>query len=664
MYSLFRHGAIGAAILSWAPAGVFAQTTGTLDVVTVTANPLGSADLIAPATSLGGTGLLLRAQPTLGETLSGVPGVSSTYFGPNASRPVIRGLDGDRIRILSNSGSTLDASGLSFDHAVTADPLSVERIEVLRGPGALLYGGNAVGGVVNLIDNRIPKEPVDSVTGKADIGFATANREAGGGVLIEGGNARVGLHVDAWDRRTQDVSVPVLLPCTQGEVTRHAYRICNSPSHVRGGALGGSVFFDQGHVGASVATYRNDYGTPAEDEVTLGMRSNRYALEGEWRLAGAWLKSVKAQASHTDYAHTEFDAGEPGTRFKNKGSDWRLETRHAKLGALEGVIGVQGDNTRFSADGDEAFAPYSRTRQHALFVLEELGLSWGKLSFGGRVERVSVESLGNPQVDRFVVGRRAFNPASMALGALWNVAPAWQLTGNLSRSERAPKDHELFANGPHVATGAWESGNAALGKERSTQLDLGLQWKSGPRQAKLAVFSNRFDNYISLEATGEMRDDLPEFAYRPVRARFQGMEAQGTVRLLDGLSTVDLELRGDLVRATNLDTGQPLPRIAPVRVGATLAWARGPWGARIGLDHAARQDRVPEGERTTAAYTLWNAALTWKTRAGATEFLWYARLDNIGNRLAYSANSILTQTAPGKSPLPGRSLRLGLQAHF
>lgn len=231
-------------------------------------------------------------------------------------------------------------------------------------------------------------------------------------------------------------------------------------------------------------------------------------------------------------------------------------------------------------------------------------------------------------------------------------------------SPTTPKDYELFANGPHVATGAWEVGNSTLGKERSINLDVGLQWKSEPQQAKLGVFSNRFDNYISLEATGKMREDLPEFAYQPVRARFQGIEASGTVRLWEAPSTIDLELRGDLVRATNLDTGQPLPRIAPARVGATLVWARGPWGARVGFDHAAAQDRVPQGERATAAYTLWKAALTWRTKAGASDLLWYARVENIGNRLAYSASSILTQTAPGRSPLPGRSLKVGLQAHF
>jgi iron complex outermembrane receptor protein len=659
--------AMGAAIFSLGGMAL-AQTTPSLKEVTVTGNPLGGTDLIAPAAQYSGTGLLLRSQTTLGETLSGTPGVSSSYFGPNASRPIIRGLDGDRIRILSNSGATVDASGLSYDHAVTADPISIERIEVLRGPGALLYGGSAVGGVVNVIDNRIPREPMEGVTGKADLGLASGNRERAAAFMLEGGNQRLGLHADVFNRSTQDVRVPISLACTKEGVTSFARRICNSASDVRGGAVGGSLFFDKGYLGASVSTYSNDYGTVAEDEVTIDMRSQRYAVEGELRDLGGFVKSLKGQFSHTDYRHTEFDAGAPGTLFKNRGNDFRLEARHAPLGALEGVIGVQGEDTRFSADGEEAFAPYSRTRQRAAFAHEELATSWGKLSFGARAESVEVQSLGNPVVARFVPASRNFNPGSLAMGALWNVAPAWQLTSNFSATQRAPKDYELFADGPHVATGAYEVGNPALGKERSRHLDLGVQWKRGADNFKLSAFHSRFASYISLEATGLERDVdgelLPEFAYRQVRASFRGLEAGGNVRLHDGASTLDLELRGDTVRATNTDTGQPLPRIAPWRAGTTLAWAQGAWGARLGFDHFARQDRVPAGELVTDAYTLWTAALTYRMKAGASNLLWYARLDNAGDKLAYSATSILTQTAPGKAPLPGRSLKLGLQASF
>lgn len=660
----FRLGAVGAAVLTLGPAlAQPADPTPNLKAITVTGNPLGATDLIAPAASYTGPTLLLRRGATVGETLDGTPGVSSTWFGPNANRPVIRGLDGDRILILGNGGALLDASGLSYDHAVAADPISIERIEVLRGPGALLYGGSAVGGVVNLIDNRIPREPLQGVTGKVDYGLTRGNSGTGAGFMLEGGNDRVAVHADAFSRSAGDMRVPATLACTRNGETGLARRICNSASEARGGAVGGSVFFDQGYLGASVSRYRTDYGTVAEDEVTIGMKSTRQALEGEWRNLGV-LQSLKFQAGRTDYRHIEFDAGVPGTVFSNKGSDLRIEARHARLGPLEGVVGVQVDHNRFSAVGDEAFAPFSRTRQSAVFVHEELTTGWGRLSLGVRSEQVRVESFGNPDVARFVPGSRSFSPTSFALGGLWNLAPGWQLTGNLARTERAPRDYELFADGPHVATAAYEVGNAALTVERASQADVGVQWKQGAHRVSLNAFASRFANYIALESTGNTTDGLPEFAYRAVRARFAGLEASGNLRLLDAGQTLDLELRADSVRATNQATGQPLSRIAPLRTGATLAWAQGPWGARLGLDRVARQARVPVGELATPGYTLWNAAVSWRMKAPGAQLLWYARLDNAGNKLAYSATSILTQTAPGKAPLPGRSLKLGVQATF
>jgi iron complex outermembrane receptor protein len=653
-----------------AAATTFAQTpsAATLAPVTVTGNPLGTADLVAPAAQIFGSELLFRSKTTLGETLDGMPGISSSYFGPNASRPIIRGLDGDRIRILNNGAAVVDASSLSYDHAVTADPLSIERIEVLRGPAALQYGGSAVGGVVNVIDNRIPRQALfdaqGGVTGKADLGLASGNAEQSGGLLLEGGNDRYALHADVFNRTTGDVAVPVALSCAKPGAPVLAHKICNSASDTRGGAVGGSMFFSQGYVGASVSGFRSDYGTVAEDAVTIGMKSDRYALEGEWRGLSGLFQSVKGQLGHSVYEHTEYDGASVGTVFKSSGTELRLQARHAPLGALDGVMGLQADTSRFSADGEEAFAPYSQTRQAALFAYEELATGWGRLNAGVRMESVKVASLGNPLLARFVPASRSFTPVSYALGATWQVAPGWQLTSSLAYTQRAPKDYELFADGPHLATHTYETGNAGLALEQSTNLDLGLNWKRGAHRLRVDVFVNHFNNYIAQEATGAVRDTLPEYGYAPVQARFTGLEASGNARLLDGAHTVDLELRGDLVRAVNTGTGQPLPRIAPVRLGATLLWAQGPWSARLGASHAAAQTDVPSGQLSTGAYTLWNASLGYRMQAGAASLLWFARLDNLGDVQAYSASSILTQTAPGRAPLPGRSLKLGLQLGF
>jgi iron complex outermembrane receptor protein len=274
--------------------------------------------------------------------------------------------------------------------------------------------------------------------------------------------------------------------------------------------------------------------------------------------------------------------------------------------------------------------------------------------------------LGNPQVDRFdeSIGIRKFTPFSLAAGAVYKLSSDWRLTGNGAVTQRAPKDYELYANGPHVATHAWEVGNSALGLEKSKSLDLGLHWQKGPNRMALTAFASHFSNYIGLMNTGEVEEELPVQRYEGVRARFQGLEVNGRQNLWQGGSTLDLDWRADSVRATNDSTGEPLPRIAPLRVGATLAFAQGPWTAKLGADTYAAQSRVPEGSVATGAYTLVNASVAYRQKLDNAVLHWFARLDNLTDQLAYSASSILTTTAFGKSPLPGRSFKLGVLVSF
>lgn len=654
------------ATLSFPNAWAQSAVPGASPEIVITGNPLGRDSTTVPVSTLGRAELLERGQSTLGETLNGLPGVSSTYFGPNASRPIIRGLDGDRIRVLNNSASSLDVSALSDDHAVPLDVLSTDRVEVLRGPAALLYGGSAVGGVVNVIDNRIPRAPVSGVLGKAQLQAGTGNDERSVAGLVEAGNERYALHWDGFDRRTGDVRVPVPLECNKPGSPANARRICNSASTARGGAIGASTFWDHGHVGASVNTYQSDYGTVAEDEVTIGMKTTRYALEGQVRQLPGWFDSVKARLSHTDYQHTELEGAQAGTVFGNQGQDLRVEARHRPLAGWQGVVGVQTESSRFSAVGDEAFAPFSRTRSQALFVHEELPTSWGQVTAGARWESVRVASLGNPELARFDegIGSKKFTPFSVAIGSVFKLSPTWSLTGHTALTQRAPKDYELFANGPHLATQAWEIGNQDLGLEKSKSLDAGVQWKSGPHSLQVTAFASQFANYIGLMNTPDIEEDLPVQLYQGVKAQFRGLEASGRQRLWQGASTLDLDWRADSVRATHGSTGEPLPRIAPLRVGASLVHAQGPWSAKLGADWHAAQKRVPEGSVATGAYTLVNASLSYRQKLDATVLNWFARLDNLSDQLAYSASSILTSTAFGKSPLPGRSFKLGVQARF
>jgi len=638
--------------------------------VVITGNPLSKIQNANNVSSLSGMALTQQGQSTLGETLNNLPGVSSTYFGPNASRPIVRGLDGDRIRVLSNSGGSMDVSSLSYDHAVPMDVLSIERIEVLRGPASLQYGGSAIGGVVNIIDNRIPRKPMDGVLGKAQLQTSTGNHERSKGALLEAGQGTWVFHADAFERQTGDVKVPQALACSTPGAPALSNRICNSASASEGGALGASVFLDRGYLGFSINSYLSRYGTVAQDQVTIGMKSERAALEGEWRLDSELLENLNFQASQTNYKHTEFDAGQAGTVFANQGHDIRVQARHKAfrtgLGAWEGVWGWQSEKAQFSADGAEAFAPFSKTHTQALFAIEEFALGKASFNVGLRKEQVSVESLGNPDptVDRFEMGSRQFAPQSLAASTAWQFTPQWRLSANGSRTERAPKDYELFANGPHIATAAWEKGNSRLGLEKANSVDVSARWQQAAHQFQVSLFQSRFANFIGLMGTQNIQEELPVQTYQGVRAKFSGMEASGQWRLMQGSGTLDLALKADSVRAQNLSTNEPLPRISPIRWGSSLIHSSGPWSARLGFDRYSAQDRVPVGSALTAAYTLWHGNLNYKQNVSGTTLNWFAKLDNLSNQWAYSSTSILTSTAPGKSPLPGRSLKLGVVAVF
>ena len=665
---------------------VLAQATagGTdLGRVVVTGNPLGNRDPAVPVSVLEGEALLLRRGSSLGATLEGLPGVSSTWFGPNANRPVVRGLDGDRVRILNNAGASLDASSLSFDHAVPLDPLVVERLEVLRGPGALLYGGGAVGGVVNAIDNRIPRAPLRGTSGAVELRLGGADAERGVAALVETGNDRYGLHLDLAGRNTSNLHVPDFEPVVDGERQSARSRIVNSASRSRSAAVGGSLFFEHGRLGLSVDRYENRYGIVVEPDVTIDMVRDHVGVAGELRAGAAGpvigIDKLALNLNHTRYRHQEIEgSGAVGTTFRTAGDELRIEATHVPwpvFGGVRGVVGLQLEDADFSALGEEAFVPSTRTRKRALFVLEELGWAGGTLSAGLRAEQVRVDSQGDadPTAPQFgPPASRRFGLRSASVANLWPLAPGWALNLALSATERAPTSFELYANGVHAATAAFERGDPTLGKERGRNLDLALQWRAGDSRARIGAYVARFSRFISLEATGATVDvtgedggveSVPEYVFRPVRARLSGVELEASHRWRAGGWTVDGSGQLDLTRARQTDTGEPLPRIAPRRITLGLAVARGPWRGQVELVHAARQDRVPVTDTATAGYSVVNLALSRRFAAGASrEGVWFLKLGNVGDRLAYSAAAV--QTVRGLSPLPGRALQTGVRVDF
>ncbi|CAN7220843.1 TonB-dependent receptor [Rhizobacter sp. LjRoot28] len=679
-HSFLRPLALPAALALAFSSGARAQSTepvpARLDPVVVTGNPLGSPEIAAPTSVLAGDALTLRRASSLGETLTGLPGVSSSYFGPNASRPVIRGLDGDRVRVLGNGGAALDAATLSFDHAVPIDPLVVDRIEVLRGPAALLYGGNAIGGVVNAMDNRIPRQPLKGLSGTAEVRAGGAERELGAAAVIEGGTEAITWHVDAFGRDTEDLSVPDHVPVEDGTPLESTDRVRNSSSRAQGGALGASLFFDHGQTGLSVDTYKSNYGVVVEPDVRIRMKRDHVAWSGEVRDLGGPLRKLQAQLNHTDYHHEEIEgSGEIGTTFRTRGTELRLQAEHAPLGPVRGVVGVQAEDVDFSALGEEAFVPTTSTRKLALFAVEELDWRGGTLQGGARVERVKVGSEGDadPADARFGPATdRRFSLASASLSNVYRFDSAWSMTAALSHTERAPTAFELFANGVHAATATYERGDPTLGTEKGTNLDVSVAWKKGPhQQVRLGAYTTRFSRYISLDASGRDIDvvedggteQVPEYVFRPVRARLSGVELEGRTRLLEGTWTLDASGKIDLTRGKNLDSGEALPRVAPMRATAGLAVGTGGWTGRAEVEHAARQTRVPSTDRETPSHTLVNLALSRRFSQGASmDGLFFVKLTNVGDRLAYNAASI--DTVRGLSPLPGRALKAGVRVSF
>ncbi len=664
-----------------------------IDEIVIIGNPLDARDVVAPVSTLSGTELLLKKGSTLGETLNNLPGVSQSWFGPNASRPVIRGLDGDRIRILNNLGSSLDASSLSNDHNPSIDPLVVEKIEVLRGPAALLYGGAAIGGVVNIVDNRIPRNAISGVSGSLETRLGGAERERGTSAVAELGADGFALHVDGFTRDTDDYKVPR----STGLGLDNGNRIVNSASQAKGGAVGASYQFDKGYVGAMHSEYKTIYGTVADEAVRIDMRQKRDSVEANFRGLNGLITGVFAKFNQSEYEHTEKDDGVPQTTFKNKGDDFRLEVKHAKIGALQGVIGLQTEQFDFSALGAEAFVPGTRTENQAVFAFEELATGPWKFQFGGRVEKNKIKSDGEAgsgslaNTARFGEGRtRAFTAGSASVGGIYKINPAISITSNLAFTQRAPTFYELYADGPHGATGAYEAGNQSFGKERSTAIDLALQWKDGASSARVGLFAQEFSNYISLRRTGLDRDAdgngngvgvtacadgtsvesgctakvLPEFRYRAVEARFLGFEIEGKQRLIDGPYTVDVEAKADYTRADDRTNHEPIPRVAPLRITGSLVWALGDWGARIEAQNVAQQNRFSSDDigGATKGYTFINAAATYGFNVDRIRGTVFLRGTNLTDRKAFNASSV--DTIRGLAPLPGRGVKVGVQVNF
>jgi len=681
-----------------------------LENLVVTASPYGrnQADLAQPTSVLAGRELNLRQAPTLGELLAGQPGVSSTYFGPGASRPVIRGLSGDRLRVLENGLGAIDASATSPDHAVSLDPLLVERVEVVRGPSALLYGGNAVGGVVNVITHRIhstlPDRPFHA---RAEVRGGSVDDSMASGLVLDGAIGAVAWHVDAYRRDTGDVNIPGFAESARrraaeaAEAEEHgeeppaeiAGHIPNTALRNDGGAIGLSFVGEHGFIGVAVSRHDSRYGVPAgahahhlaehgdedpdhdrahaEEGVQIDLRQRRVDLEGAFTSALGPFSGARFKLGTARYRHAELEGDTVGTEFRNRGFDGRVELMHGAEGGLAGAIGWQGSRSDFAAAGDEAFLPPTRTDAHALFLFEEVTTGPGTWQLGARVERQEIE-----RRDGTGLGRDD-DQINLSLGYLHRFGDHWTLGAALARTERAPNAQELYADGPHAATNAYELGDPNLGAERSLALDVTLRRRTGLVTGSLTLFTNRFDGYIFELPTGERAEeddhgweihadedeDHGIAVYRFVQrdAAFAGAEAEAIVHLHEGGDgQFDLIFGADLVRGRDRTAAADLPRITPVRGKVGAAWRHGALALGAEVQFVARQKRVAPNETPSAAYDLISAYANYRLRHGAVTWDLFIRGSNLGDREARLHTSWLKDLAP----LPGRDVTVGVRVTF
>ena len=658
-----------------------------LPTIVVTANPLQSKRTSSPSTVLTGRDLVVGRADTLGAMLNGMAGVSTTGYGPWVARPIIRGMDGDRIRLLQNGVGIVDAASLSYDHAVPQNTLTIDKVEVVRGPAALLYGGNAVGGVVNTFDHRIPSQQIEGVQGSAETSLSSANEDRKGAFTVESGMGPVVLHADAYAEKSADLRIPDFARSARQRalddpnMIQPQNRLPNSDGSASGGSVGGSYFWDENYAGLSLSNFDSNYGSVAEEGVRLKMDQTKLAFASEIKNLVGPIRDVKMNFAYTDYQHQEIDHGAVGTTFKNQGYEGRIESHHAKWGALDGIFGLQFANTTLSALGSEALVPETDTQSEALFFLENLKVSTPlTLSLGGRVEGTSYSpnSLNNP---RFAHAEdRNFLAGSSSFGAVYQLNPEWSATMNTSYTERTPAFYELYANGPHAATGQYLVGNQDAEKEKAVSTDLGLVFEQGVYRARTSVYYTHFNHYLAELNSGNYRNDagdfvgrnddgaLPEAIYRGVSAQFYGAEFEGKARLWQSeidAQQVNVDLHADYTRAENLTTDQPLPRISPLRVTAGIDYHLKNLMTRFEVTHAWAQNQVPDlnvlsSDLPSKGYTRLNLITSYPFQVREHTWLAYLRADNLTNATIRYASSILRDIAPEA----GRSVKAGLRVTF
>ena len=650
------------------PSAAMAQDTNTEEEVIVTAPLEGSRiESLQGAEVLRRDDIIAQLNGGLGDTLDATPGIATTFFGAGASRPIIRGLGEDRVRVLQNGIGTIDASTASPDHAVTSDGLDAERIEILRGSAALAYGGNAIGGVVNVIDQSIPTRAVDGLNVDALLAYSTVDEGVHGAARAQFGAGDAAFNLSYAASQTDPYDTPDGVAPNQFNETL---------SYGAGGALVGSW----GFAGLAIKRSENEYGLlPHHDDEPAGhieLEQTRIESRGDFRVDWGPFDRLDYGIQRSDYTHTEFEGdGEAGTIFDSEGWEARLEAHHGGE-RLEGAIGLQYSDVDFAAVGEEAFITDTNTHDIGVFIIERLDFGrWG-LEGGARFEQ--------RELDNVNVGGREFETWSASGGVFFRPAENWFLGATVARTERAPTAVELFSDGLHLATETYEIGNPDLSPEKALSFEASARYDSGPLSFEFNLFRMEFDDYIALLDTGVIfwvdeealvppfdgfdppdaapidAEEFGVFAFGQRDATFLGGEIMVRARLFETNGfAISTDAAYDWVRAS-FDGGAAPPRIPPASLTLGIAADGEHWSGRIEVVDVAEQDRLAAFETATDGYTFVNAGVAF--RPHGEDSPWRLRLD--ARNLTDEEGRVHSSFLKDELALPGRNVRFTVLASF
>ena len=700
----------------------FVLARSAIEVIDVHATPmhLSVMESATPVSVLSGETLRRQQAATLGDTLEKLPGVQSNFHGNVASTPIIRGLSGPRVLITQNGLDVSDVSRVGPDHAVASEASTAKQIEVLRGPATLFFGSGAIGGVVNVVDQRVPTST--ETRGEFVLETQTVNDQKLGTFNVTTGVDNIAFYADGFYRDSNDYETPVAPDIDDPD---GAHVVENSNEESSGFTLGTSYLFDQGYVGVAVERFEREYGVPGhshggDTSVFADLEQTKYQLLGEYNFTNDFLQSVHFRAGYTDYEHAEVEGGLVGTTFSNETEELRVELLHKPMAGWRGGISLHYKGSDVFAQGEEAFTPPSEMEMFAVALMEERHFGDFLVQLGARAESVTLDASsvllpeldahehddehdhdehahdeheGSEFVRQFAVDQE-FTPISLSAGVVYTINESYNVGVSLSRSERAPSASELLSFGPHIGTRTYEIGalfdlseegefvlsQTAIDLETANNIDLTFRKTQGDVGFVFNAFYNQVDNYYFQEETGlfaesghdhdhgeeghgeeehsedEHSDELPVYLFGSADAILHGFELQVAWQTTDNLK---LDFFADYVKA-RLKDGGALPRTSPMRVGSHVAYTLDNIRADLDITHFAKQDDISTFETETDGYTLVDASITYDIPLGDIDLSVYLSGENLTDEEARVHTSFLKDIAPR----PGRNFAFGVRGYF